>query len=380
MPSIDILNTKIAANKVLPEGLWLNNRTWDLSIITLSAGLVFLPWGAYELFNSLLSADSIRRLIGIEVHDILDFNRNIINGLVALLIGGPHMYATFTRTLLDRDFRKEHLFFLLGSFILPFLVIFFGVVHFQILITLFFFWASIHIFHQITYIVDCYNLKKSKQCSLKYRMLDYIVVFSSLYPMGVWRMVNDDMKIGQIEILIPKFIFIHNNPIIGWGLFVIVSMFFFVSLIFWLRRTYREYANGEAHLPKSLLIGVTVIVSFFTPMYHELDVAFQGLNTWHSFQYLGLTWYINRIRGRGEGIRTPFVRWLSMSSRIWKFYFFNVGCALGTVAMIGFLLLYQDILGLSFDQCYYVVVLSILLMHYYHDHLLFTKHESMILS
>ena len=50
------------------------------------------------------------------------------------------------------------------------------------------------------------------------------------------------------------------------------------------------------NVPKTILISVTVIATFITPFFHELDVAFQGLNTWHSFQYLGLTWYINRLR------------------------------------------------------------------------------------
>jgi len=37
------------------------------------------------------------------------------------------------------------------------------------------------------------------------------------------------------------------------------------------------------------------------------------------------------------------------------------------------LIYFSPALGLSFDQCYYIVVLSFLLMHYLHDHLLFMK-------
>lgn len=37
------------------------------------------------------------------------------------------------------------------------------------------------------------------------------------------------------------------------------------------------------------------------------------------------------------------------------------------------LLLFRETLELSFDPCDYIVVLSFLLMHYLHDHVLFTQ-------
>ncbi len=362
----------------VPENLWLNNRTWDLTFISLSAVLVLLPFGAYEIFKYLLSIDTIRTTFGVTPSDVLDVSRNTVNGLIALFIGGPHMYSTYTRTFLDGDFRKHHIVFLLGSLVLPFFVVYLGVVNFQLLITLFFFWASVHILHQMAYIIDCYNKKNTKPISLPSRILDYAVVFSSLYPIGVWRMVNDDFSIGQNKIMFPEALTIQNDPNLGWGIFLFVVLIFGVSLTLWLARTYREYTRGELHTPKALLMGLTIVVSFFIPAYHELDVAFQGFNTWHSFQYLGLTFYINRLRQQKEGISTPLIRNMSLEGKTWKFYFFNVGCALGAVGMIALLLVNRHALGFSFDQCYYVVVLSFLLMHYYHDHLLFTKTDAIL--
>ncbi|HEV8539349.1 MAG TPA: hypothetical protein VGR15_10580 [Bacteroidota bacterium] len=362
----------------VPENLWLNNRTWDLTFISFSAILVVLPFGAYEILKYLLTIDSFRESLGVNPADVLDVSRNIVNGLIALFIGGPHMYSTYTRTFLDGEFRKHHVFFLLGSLVLPFIVVYLGIVNFQLLITFFFFWASIHILHQIAYIIDCYNQKNSRPISLPSRILDYAVVFSSLYPIGVWRMVNNDFKIGQISLLFPDFLLIQNNPTTGWAVFLLAVMIFGVSVTLWLGRTYREYVRGELHTPKALLMGLTIVVSFFIPAYHELDVAFQGFNTWHSFQYLGLTLYINRLRQQKEGISTPLIRSLSAEGRGWRFYMFNVGCAVVAVGMIGLLLLNRHALGFTFDQCYYVVVLSFLLMHYYHDHLLFTKTDAIL--
>jgi len=358
---------------VVTENLWLKDKTWDLTFISLSAALVILPFAAYELFNYILSSASVRAAVGVEPADVLDVSRNVVNGLIALLIGGPHMYATYTRTFLDGEFRKHHVAFLLGSLVLPFVVVYLGVVNFQLLVTFFFFWASVHILHQIAYIIDCYNIKSVKRITVGSRVLDYVVVFSSLYPIGVWRMVNNDFKIGQIRLLFPEFLMIENNPYLGWGAFYLVVLIFGVALTLWIIRSYREYQRGELHMPKFILMGLTIVVSFFIPSYHELDVAFQGFNTWHSFQYLGLTLYINRLRQKKEGISTPLIRDMSVAGKGWRFYLFNVGCALGAVAMIAVLLLNRHALGFSFDQCYYVVVLSFLLMHYYHDHLLFTK-------
>jgi hypothetical protein len=186
-------------------------------------------------------------------------------------------------------------------------------------------------------------------------------------------MVNNDFKIGHIRLLFPDFMMIQNNPTLGWAIFLMAVMVFGVSLTLWIGRTYREYMRGELHTPKFILISLTILVSFFIPAYHELDVAFQGFNTWHSFQYLGLTLYINRLRQQKDGIHTPLIREMSLAGRGFRFYSFNVLCAVGAVCVIALLLINRHSLGLSFDQCYYVVVLSFLLMHYYHDHFLFTQ-------
>jgi hypothetical protein len=71
---------------------------------------------------------------------------------------------------------------------------------------------------------------------------------------------------------------------------------------------------------------------------------------------------------------------MSHDGGTWKFYFFNVGLTASAVGVIAILIYFKDNLGLSFDQCYYIVVLSFLLMHYLHDHLLFTKPEEILLQ
>ena len=320
--------------QVAPGGLWLKNRRWDLTWISLSAGLVLLPFAAYEAFNFVLSFPSVRGAFGIQAVDALDVSRNTVNALIALLIGGPHMYATFTRTFLDGDFRKGHMAFLVGSFAVPVGVVAVGVWNFQLLITGFFFWASVHIMHQIAYIIDCYNGKHPRPISLQARVLDYVVVFSSLYPLGVWRMVSNNFKIGQIQLLFPPFMMIENNPALGWTLFLTVTALFVGSLLLWGRKSFEEHKRGLLHGPKFLLMSLTIVVAFFIPLYHELDVAFQGFNTWHSFQYLGLTLYVNQVRGQNVRIQTRLIRNLSQVGKGWRFYAFTPGCSLATIVVI----------------------------------------------
>jgi hypothetical protein len=43
------------------------------------------------------------------------------------------------------------------------------------------------------------------------------------------------------------------------------------------------------------------------------------------------------------------------------------------IGLIVALLSTRSFTGLSFDQCYYMIVLSFLLTHYYHDHIIFTE-------
>lgn len=358
---------------------WLHTKSWDLTWISLSATLVALPFISYEIFNLILCYSSVQNFFQIKPQDIPDVSRNTVNAIIALLIGGPHMYSTFTRTFFDGKFRREHHALVLSSFIIPLFVVVMGIFQFRILVTFFFFWASLHIMEQAGYIVGCYNVKASRSDSRYSRMLDYIVVFTSLYPIGVWKMIHGQFKIGQIELILPGFIHVDQNPMIGYSFFILITVVFFSSMTLWLHKSYFEYKAGTLHRPKFLFILLTSVVAFFIPSYRELDVAFQGFNTWHSFQYLGLTWYINtrqkQLRGRFD---STLLNTISERGKGWKFYLFNVGIAFITIGVVSLFLATRHLTGFSFDQAYYIVILSILLMHYYQDHYLFKDFEAVI--
>lgn len=74
-----------------------------------------------------------------------------------------------------------------------------------------------------------------------------------------------------------------------------------------------------------------------------------------------------------------FIERISREGKSWQYFFLNVGLTLVAIGVIVVLLMFREILGLTFDQCYYIVVLSFLLIHYLHDHVLFTQPDVIVI-
>ena len=168
--------------------------------------------------------------------------------------------------------------------------------HFQLLITLFFFWASVHVLHQIAYILECYDRRQTARLQKWSRFIDYAVVFGSLYPLASYRFIHDEFAIGSTLLLYPEML---KTPLV----FYAVSAFFVLALAAFVAKTVIEVRQRRVHYPKILLMAVTIGLSILITSYSgdRLEIAFQGFNTWHSFQYLALTWYITTLRQqRGE--------------------------------------------------------------------------------
>ncbi|MFL5805112.1 MAG: hypothetical protein ACJ8CR_25635 [Roseiflexaceae bacterium] len=342
-------------------GGWLRNPAWDLTFISLSAVLVALPYSGYYLMTALGLAAAT--------------GATIVDLVVTLLIGGPHMYATFTRTIADPNFRANHRRIIATSILIPIAVIVLGFNllgnTFPILLTIFFFWASVHVLHQIVFLVECYNRRAPRKPTLFERGIDYAVVMTSLYPLAMYRLVHGTFDVSGITLPFPDFL---KHDWVIWA----AGLAFAVALALFLAKTVREVREGRAHWPKLLLIGLTVIVSFFLPGADRLDAAFQGFNTWHSFQYLGLIWYANRLASDHHQQQSSFTQRLSGPRDTWRYYGAMVLCTVGAGLILGVLLLLRGPLGLTPEQPYYITVLSFLLVHYYHDHVLFTHPEAIV--
>jgi len=359
----------------MSQGRWLYTRRWDLIFISFSVAFVTVPYLSWLLMRDVLHIES-------------DVGRQGVNLAVAVLIGGPHMYTTFTRTAFDKNYRSKHRTILASSLVIPVVVISLALSNLPLLLTIFFFWASIHVLHQIVYVVESYN-EKAKTSPEKTSLtplskaIDFAVVLTALYPLAAYRIaVTQDFTIGPTALndVIPN---IFEQP---WVV-VLAFLVFGVSLVAFIVKTVIEFREGTAHVPKVVFISVTVGASFIVPALGNLDTAFQGMNVWHSFQYLALTWYANRLREeRGELDRQPVLKSISEEGHARKYYGFNLLMTFGAGILIAvsFTVLYFILGGkwadprYAFETSYYIGVLSILWIHYYHDHFLFTKTDSMV--
>jgi hypothetical protein len=120
------------------------------------------------------------------------------------------------------------------------------------------------------------------------------------------------------------------------------------------------------------------------PALDNLDTAFQGLNTWHSFQYLALTYYILKLRQQSGDLAksNPAIDKMASEKRPWRLYFFNIMMLGGSLFLGVAVFLAVSIfdpgrtMNARFDTAYYTAILCFLWIHYYHDHFLFTDFEA----
>jgi hypothetical protein len=357
------------------SGLWINTRRWDLTFLSLSVFLIPIPYIVWLIMRDVFYVDA-------------DLGRQIVNILVILVVAGPHTYATFTRTMFDHQFREKHRAYYLSSFFIPLIVIVLPLANLALLLTIFFFWASLHTWHQIIFVVDSYHEKEQlvRKERVKRRLsqfVDYGPVLVGLYPLAAYRIaVTQDFAVGpnSLNDVIPSF---FEQP---W-LAIAAIVLFFIALVAFIIKSVVEIKRGTANMPKILFISLTVIAFFFIPSLTNLDTALQGVNVWHCTQYLALTWYINRLReDRGEIEQEPLIERISKPGHAREYYLFNVGLTLGSMLLIAvfFVFLYYGIGGkwseasYAFETSYYIGVLAFLWIHYYQDHFLFTQPESVL--
>jgi hypothetical protein len=330
------------------ESPWIRSRKFDLLFLTLSGVLVFLPYLSYGLLQRLGASPGTASLI--------------VGLTVTLLVGGPHMYSTYLRTALEPRFRARYGFLAyLPLLLIPVLVIL-GALHaFLLLITAFFFWASLHVTQQAQWIAETYRRKATGRVSMVDRLLDGAVILGALYTMAMYKFVEGRFALGDSTLLFPEFL--KRREIA-----TAFTVGFAALFLFYVFRTAAEIRRGEASVPRLLFMAFTVGLAFVVPIFDNLDVAFQGFNTWHSLQYLALTWFILSRNAERGAIGSSLAQKLAGTEKTGRFYGAMI---LATVMAGGIYLVLWKGLGFPQDKSYYVVVLSFLLIHYFYDHFLF---------
>src|SRR5689334_21330840 len=318
-------------------GPWIRDRRFDLVFLTLSGALVFFPYLSYGLLQRVgLSEATSSLIVGLSV---------------TLLVGGPHMYSTYLRTAMEPRFRRRWGFLAyLPLVLIPTLVVLGSMYAFIILLTGFFLWASLHVTHQAQYISETYRMRAGGPIRALDRWLDGAVILGALYTMAMYKFVEGRFALGDAVLFFPPFLkhrWVADAFTVGYAAF----------FLFYVARTLREVRRGESSWPRLLFMTMTVAMAFIVPVFDNLDVSFQGFNTWHSLQYLALTWFILGREAETGRIGTGFVRALAGKEKTRRFYLAMIGATFS--AGVIYLFLWKG-LGFPQDKSYYSVTLSFL--------------------
>lgn len=334
------------------SGVYLRNRTWDRIFVVGGAWLVPIPIVAFYLLRS----------CGLSVAAAED----LVTLLVMVPLGGPHVFATYTRTFLNPRFRQEDRWLFRGALVVMGIVLaavissafldvtYAGSPPIRYVLTFFFFWAGVHIVQQNAYAAACYADKAAAAArpanaprrSRWWGAVDYAVMLLAMYPVSLFRMSMVDVadpsmrsadpgalatqivtalsgstafadeyvfRIGRVAPMLPEFMR-H-----AW-LWIAVTAAFAASVVLFAVKSARERRSGTLIQGRYQLVLWMAVLGSTVPLFPNLDSSFQGLNAWHSFQYLGLLWLMNRnSHERGE-IRNRFFDGLMSEGRHWRFY------------------------------------------------------------
>jgi hypothetical protein len=297
---------------------------------------------------------------------------NLLNLAVTTIVGGPHLFATYTATYMDPRFRRSHAPLLWAvSIVVPAGVVFMVLYDFQALLSLFIFAASVHVLQQNAYLADLYRRRGALPERPWSRWVDYAFLGLSFYPIASYKLVHGAFRLGEVEILIPP---VFRTEATYW----MVGGAFSILAALWVWKTLDERRRGVLNLPKTVLIGVTASIAFTVPLCGDggrMELAFQSVNAWHSIQYLGLVWLIQTTRRNGNLIEPSFAR--SLYGPSWSAGRYFGFCFLTSAALLGAMVLLSRLnpFGLAgddaFDRYYYMGILSCLLIHYALDAYLF---------
>lgn len=326
---------------------WLRSARWDMTFLIGSA--IVAP-----------AILALRFLVGVP-----DW---FIGLLVAGVIGGPHVVSTFSTTFLDKDYAARHRAILTLSVVIPAIVLTAGIWRFPHLVSFFFIAASLHVLHQLAYIGDLYRTRVGDRSTLS-RLIDYGVVFSSIYPFAMQRAVTDDFFIGPTKVAFPE---VLKTPAFS-GLFMGV---FATFAILWVLKTGVEIQRRTVSWPKTFLIGIAVPLCFAIPTFWDLDSSFQAVNCWHAIQYFALMCYLHILKARRGEFTSPATA-LFARRRGLRFYAICLAGA-AVIAGLGQALLHGSVAvghALTPQQASYTVVFAVTLIHYFQDLFFFVRQD-----
>lgn len=410
---------------------FLRSRSWDRLFVVGGALLVPIPILAFYLFRSM----------GASVAAAEDF----VTLLVMVPLGGPHVFATYTRTFFNPEFkRKDRLLWLAGFAVFGLVVTaavasaFFdariaGSPPMRFVLSFFFFWAGLHIVQQHSYAANGIAERAARAGRpvdrSRWNLVDYAVLLFAMYPVSLFRMSMADptdltmrsadqgalssqivaslagdpafadeyvFRIGRVSPILPEFL----RSSATW---ITVTVLFVISVVLYARKAARQRREGTLLEVRHQLIVWMAVLGFAVPLFPNLDSAFQGLNAWHSFQYLGLLWLMNQHSQRRGDVRGRLFGWCAGEGRQWHYYGAGIAATLGLITvMLGVAWAIQHFSNGQFAMfghdvpptdpetgatlyrpgavlmAYYLVAFGLLLVHYFHDGVFFFRRRLLV--
>jgi len=328
------------------ERVWINGWKWDLAWLIGSCAIV-------PIVLLFVWSGAPASWIGIGV---------------TAIVGGPHLFATYTATFMDPRFRRSHGWLLIVAGLgVPAFVVYLTLANFQVLLSIFIFAASFHVLHQNAYLTDVYRARAGLKEAPTSRLIDYGLLMLCIYPIAAYKLVTHRFMLGDVEILIPS---VLATPATYWSVWIAFAFF----LVAWIVKSFGEARERTLNVPKTVLIGVTSFVAFFAPAAADgerMELAFQAVNAWHSIQYLGIVWLTQNVRKDRGLIESPFVRAISGPGRPAGYFYGFCTAVTGMLfcALLGLHALHP--FRMPFQHYYYMGILSCLLVHYVLDAYLF---------
>lgn len=339
------------------EPVW-RSRDWDRVFFVGGALLVPLPVVLFYAFRGAgLPAGA---------------SEDLVTLLVMVPLGGPHVAATFSRTLCNPEFWRRERGLAAASLLLLAAVsttavasAFFDVrvagwPPMAFVLTGFFFWAGLHVVQQHCYVAASLADRDPRARRDRAGWVDHAVMLLALYPVSLFRMsmaartdsgavVADPdalatrvvRELGASAQFADEYVFCigRASPILPdfmmhAALWLLVTAAFVACLVLFAWKALRARARGVPFGTRGRLVLAMAACGVLVPLVPNLDSSFQGINAWHCFQYLGLAMLINREAiARGE-LKAPRLVALAQPGRGLRAYALAVGATLVLVGII----------------------------------------------
>lgn len=289
----------------------------------------------------------------------------VLNLVIPVLLGGPHIFFSLVRTYMDTDFKREHRHLLRVT---PH-VIAFGMMYlafhqyFRVAANVILYSAVLHGAAQLAHIGLRYRLKAGRAAwDLGGKAFVVAALVGPLYFVSRAVATRDRFEfIGQA---------IYPQLAPSWFLWLAGGVAL-VAAAYWLADAVNHrLAGGRTPWREGAVLAATLGAFWFLASLDELDVTFQAYNAWHSVQALGILWIGMNGKWRAGKVRGPKASRFCQDGAFLRTY----GWAVVFSVSIGFLVvLFSNFQFGQLDRSafYYVFAVTVLLNHHVLDYWLF---------